>query len=150
MKKNGSIKIYCGNSFTIYVYQIIILYTLNVFNVIYPYLNKIEMSFLCMKKTNMQNIKVEQWIKIVMLIKRKLLADLDSLCRMKMTKHNCTTHTHTHTHKSPTKYPVQGFLSDFPCQSFESFILILIKCDVVIFDLQLVQYWKEHYILGVF
>lgn len=33
-----------------------------------------------MKKTNMQNIKLEQWIKIVVLIKRKLLADLDSLC----------------------------------------------------------------------
>ena len=43
-KKNVSTKIYCGISFTIYVYQIIILYTLNVYNVIYPYLNKIERS----------------------------------------------------------------------------------------------------------
>ena len=55
-----------------------------------------------------------------------------------------------HTHKSTAKYPVNGFLPDFPHQSFKSFILSLIQCNVVIFDLQLGQYWKQHYIVRVF
>lgn len=116
-KKNVSSKIYCGKSFTIYVYQIIILYTLNVYNVIYPYVNKIGRSpFYALKKKNMQSIKLEQWIKIAVL--RKLLPDLDSLFWMKMTKHNCTTHTCTHTKVLPnTQY--MAFYLTFPPEFWE-------------------------------